>query len=88
MRCHPDLFPNDKVKAKEFVELQSAYEKVMNWEREKPHFEKAQFQSGREEERKKEQNKRQERPNVRKWAHNKIQLKLFLGSLYSNYSPF
>lgn len=38
MKCHPDLFPNSAAKSEEFSELQSCYERLMNWEKEKPHF--------------------------------------------------
>ena len=37
MKCHPDLFPE---KSQEFKDLQQAYERLMNWEKEKPHFDR------------------------------------------------
>ena len=37
MKCHPDLFPE---KAQDFKNLQDAYERLMNWDKEKPHFDR------------------------------------------------
>ena len=33
------MYPDNKEKSKEFFELQDAYDQIMNWPKEKPHFE-------------------------------------------------
>ena len=65
MKCHPDIFPDDDDKAREFQNLQAAYDRIMNWE------EHQQFQSSQkaEKEREEEREKRQERPNTN-WFSN------------------
>ncbi|CAG5085493.1 Oidioi.mRNA.OKI2018_I69.PAR.g10909.t1.cds [Oikopleura dioica] len=65
MKCHPDIFPDDPVKAQEFQNLQAAYDKIMNWE-EHQQFETKQKM---EQERQEEREKRQERPSTN-WFSN------------------
>merc|ERR1712142_595015 len=47
MKCHPDIYGDDPEKVKEFREVQDAYDRVINWDKEKPHFDSSASQKQR-----------------------------------------
>lgn len=71
MKCHPDIFPNNSEKLKEFQDLQTAYERLMNWEKEKPKFDSQSFEKNREFKKGSSfQGDTQERPNLNWYSNN------------------
>merc|ERR1712142_565755 len=67
MKCHPDIYGDDPEKVKEFREVQDAYDRVINWDKEKPHFDSSASQKQRKNKQYHSDDPKQQRPEFGNW---------------------